>query len=65
MKNEAMTIKASVNLPGIEISIIDERPQERLLLSIYEVRVNADIHSKTSTNHVVTDQDIRLSIKHM
>jgi hypothetical protein len=56
---------AKIVLPGIDVSIIDEEPRERLLISIYDTIIDV---KKTTTNHAsYTEENLNahIVVKHM
>lgn len=48
-------LEAKVELPGVNISIVDEEPKERLLISVYKIDVDFKQRVTTKKPHFTTD----------
>ena len=59
------TLDATIMLPGVYISIIDEEPKERLLISVYKIDLHFEQDIITKKPNVTTEQRIELRIHHI
>ena len=59
------SLDAKVKIPGVFISIIDEEPKERLLVSVYKIDLHFEQDTATKNLEVYTEQRIDLSIHHV
>ena len=64
--NKRSELKASLDLRGIGISIVDKEPKEVMYLSIFKIKLNAKQESITKPNSVIeTDEEYDIIIYHM
>jgi hypothetical protein len=61
----ASVIDTTVSLPGISISIVDEEPKERLLITIFEIIAKLNYETKPEEDFLETITGLELKITHM
>ncbi len=54
IEQEASKMEAQVRLPGLSVSIVDEEPKERLLITIFEILATLNYETKPDDEYLET-----------
>jgi hypothetical protein len=54
-----------VKLPGMSISIVDESPKERLLITVYEILANFNYETKPEGEYLEAIMGVELKVTHV